>query len=131
MPFGTSFSHQILNHFFGGGNANRSATVKIALFTTAPDFLTGAGGVEVADPSYARVTMDNDTTNFPAASARKKVNGVRVNFASLTNSATVVAWGMFDVSNTWMIGANLTSAKTINGGDPIYFDPGDLVIEFT
>jgi hypothetical protein len=131
MPLGTAFSNKMWDHFFGGADQTRSSTVKIALYTTAPNYTDGTGGTEVTDATYARVDITNNTTNFPAATAKKKSNGVRINFTSFTASATVVAWGMFDAGNAWMMGAALTTAKTINAGDPIYFDPGDLSLEFT
>ncbi len=131
MPLGTAFANKTWDHFFGGVDAVRSPNVRIALYTASPNFDTGTGGIEVVDATYSRVQITNDATNFPAATAKKKANGVRINFTALTGQATVVAWGMFDSTGVWMMGNTLTAAKTCNSGDPIYFDPGDLSLEFT
>jgi hypothetical protein len=129
MPIGTTFANTVWNHFLGATVATPSANVRIALFTASPNFTTGVGGTEVADATYARVQITNNTTNFPAAANRIKSNGVKISFAAFTAASTVVAWGMYDASSVWMLGNTLTAPKNINAGDPIYFDIGDLTLQ--
>ena len=46
---------QIINHLFRSGTFAKPATIFLALFTSAPDAETGAGGTEVSGGGYARV----------------------------------------------------------------------------
>lgn len=129
MPLGTTFSNSMWNHFFGGGDVIRTSNYRIALYTTAPDFNTGAGGTECSYTGYARVVVDNNQVNFPPASNRKKSNGTRINLITPDVNVTIVAWGMFDNGNAWIMGKNLDTPKVANAGDPLFFDSGDLSFE--
>jgi hypothetical protein len=54
---------QLLDSVFGSGTP---ATIFMAAMSTAPD-LAGAGGVEFTGGAYARASLTNNATNFPAA----------------------------------------------------------------
>ena len=75
MAFGTNFTNKILDHIFGGHqDLIRPNNIKIALYTSNPNFDTGLGGTECGYANYARVLVANTTTNFGAALARQKKN---------------------------------------------------------
>lgn len=88
----------IVNELFGGTAFAADANLFAALFTTVPDD-AGAGGTEANYTSYARVSVTNNTTNFP--SANPKLNATAVNFPQATGAqaGTVKALGWFTASS--------------------------------
>lgn len=125
--------NEMLDHVFGGGDYSRPVTLYIGLSTTT---ITDAGG-NITEPSggnYSRAAVTNNSTNFPAASSGAKSNGTKIEFS--TPSA---GWGevtdffVADASSSGNIlgYGQLTIAKTINNGDPAYFDIGELDISLT
>lgn len=120
---------ELLDHFLGGGDYTRPATVYIALYTAAPTDV--GGGTEVSGGSYARVTYTNNATNWPAAAAGAKANGTAITFAQASASwGTVVAFGIFDAlaAGNLLAWGDLTASKTIDNGDTAEFAIGDLDI---
>ncbi len=86
MSFADYLENKVLDHVLGGPDFTRPATVYIALSTTIP---TEAGGMtEPAGGAYARKDVTNNATNFPAAAAGAKANGVEIAFVQAT-----AAWG--------------------------------------
>ncbi|MGH9962292.1 MAG: phage tail fiber protein, partial [Pyrinomonadaceae bacterium] len=102
-------------------------SVYIALFTANPT--DAGGGTEVTGGSYSRVTVTNNTTNFPNAAAGVKSNGTAFNFAQATAPwGTVTAVGVYDaltVGNL-LFWAPLTTPRTIATGDTVSFAVGQL-----
>jgi len=112
----------------GGGDYTRPATVYVALYATAPS--DAGGGTEVSGGSYARATVVNNSTNWPAASGGSKKNGEEITFAEASaNWGTVVAFGILDAaeSGNLLVWATLTANKTIDSGDTAKFAANDLV----
>lgn len=118
----------ILDHVLGGGNYSRPANVYVALFTSAPS--DSGGGTEVSGGSYARATVTNNSTNFPAASGGVKSNGTAITFAQATGAwGTIVAFAIFDAlsSGNMLYWGALTASKTVANGDTPSFPVGSLV----
>jgi hypothetical protein len=121
--------NEVLDHVLGGGDYTRPATVYLALFTTAPT--DAGGGVEVSGGSYARASVTNNATNFPAAVDGEKTNGIDITFATATASwGTVVAFGIFDasVAGNLLYWGDLDSSRAIDTDDTAFFRAGSLVI---
>ena len=119
--------NEILDHVLGGADYTRPATVFVALYTAAPT--DAGGGTEVSGGYYARATVVNNATNFPAADSGEKSNGTEISFAEATASwGTVVAFGIFDAAEAGnlLLWADLTANKTIDSGDTAKFAVGDL-----
>jgi hypothetical protein len=119
----------LLDHVYGGGDYTRPATVYLALFTAAPS--DSGGGTEVSGNNYARKSVTNNSTNFPAASGGSKTLHVKTTFAVPSGSwGTVTHFGIFDASSAGnLLGwAALTASKTISSGDDVYFDVDQLVL---
>ena len=119
--------NKLLDHVLGNAAYTAPATVYVALYTVAPSD-TG-GGTECSGGSYARVTVTNNATNFPAASGGAKSNGVAITFVEATASwGTVVAFGIFDAvtAGNLLYWATLTTNKTIDSGDTANFAVGEL-----
>jgi hypothetical protein len=76
----------LLDEVLGGVNYSPATNVSIALYTVSPG--DPGGGTEVTGGAYARVTQANNLTNWPAAAAGSKSNGVAITFPTATAS-----WG--------------------------------------
>lgn len=125
--FSDFLENELLDHVLGNAAYTAPATVYIALYTAAPT--DAGGGTEVSGGSYARLSVTNNATNWPAASAGAKDNGVALTFAAATASwGTVVAFGIFDAvsAGNMLLWADLTTSKTINNGDTAQFNANDL-----
>src|SRR4249919_4122489 len=85
---------KVLAHLFGGTTYAPEATWYIGLFSVAPTDSTA--GTELTGGGYARGSVTNNTTNFPAANPA--VNGVDVTLFTSSGSHTAVAMGLFDAS---------------------------------
>jgi hypothetical protein len=128
---------KLLDGVLGGSNYTQpTPNVFIALYTTSPDDTSTSAapspGVEVTGGSYVRLTVVNNATNFPAASAGAKANGTAFTFVQATADwGTVVAFAVVDVvsgaGNILYWGA-ITPNKTVQSGDTASFAVGDLDI---
>ena len=120
---------EILDHILGGGDYTRPATVYISLHTADPG---DTGASETSGTDYARASVTNNATNFPAASAGAKTTGAAINFATPGSGGwgTVSHFGIWDASSggNFLFGGALAVAKTINQGDPVSFPAGDIDI---
>lgn len=119
---------KVLDHILGGGDYTRPATVYLALFTATPSD-TG-GGTECTGSNYARLAITNNATNWPAASAGSKKNGVYFLFPIPTGTwGTVTAIGIFDAatSGNLLFWSTITS-KSVTTGVPVYFAVDSITI---
>jgi hypothetical protein len=129
--FSDYMENKNLDHLFGGPDYARPATVDIALCTAAPtDASTGLTIAEATYTGYARKSVTNNNTNFPAASGGSKSNGVAIAFADCSGgSSTVTHFVILEGGTNNIMGwAQLASPKAISSGDPISFPIGSLVI---
>lgn len=130
--FSDYLEDKLLNHVFGGTSYSPPATLYVGLFTAAPS--DSGGGTEVTGGSYARVSLTNNTTNFPNASGTSptsKTNGTTITFPTASaNWGIVVAVGIFDASSggNLICWADLTASKTVNNGDTASFAASSLAI---
>lgn len=119
--------NKLLDGVLGGPSFSLPATVYVALYTVTP--ADAGGGTEVTGGSYARVTVTNNATNWPAAASGAKSNGAAITFVTATADwGTVVAWGILDAvtaGNLLYWGA-LTVSKAIQNGDTGSFAVGDI-----
>jgi len=105
--FSDHLENKVLDHLFGGTTYTPPATLYFGLFKTAP---TDSGGTEVTGGGYARASVANNTTNFPAASAGAKKNAVVIVFPEATAAwGSVVGVGIFDAAT----GGNLLMQTSI------------------
>jgi hypothetical protein len=121
--------NKLLDHVLGNTAYTAPATVYIALYTVAPT--DSGGGTEVSGGSYARASVTNNSTNWPAASGGSKSNGTDITFPTATADwGTVVAFGIFDqlTSGNLLYWATLTTSKSILNGDTAKFSAGSITI---
>jgi hypothetical protein len=135
--FPDSMESNILDHFFGGVALSPSspANIHVGLYTTLPaDDETG--GVEASYTGYGRVSVTNNSTEWPAATEgapTSKSNANTITFGQKTDAGdvTIVGFGLFDASsggNLLFFGA-VTPNQTVGQNDTPRFLGGDIVIE--
>jgi hypothetical protein len=128
--FGDFLEDELLDHVFGNAAYAAPATLYLALSTTDPTD-DGSGITEPGGGSYARLGVANNATNFPAASGGSKSNGTDFTFVTATASWGVIAYmAIFDAGagGNMLAHASLTSSKTIDNGDTVIFETGNLTI---
>ena len=102
----------------------------VGLSTTTPS----DDGTNITEPSggaYARVSVAQNATNWPAASAGSKSNGTAITFPKATASWGTVTYFFFSdaaTSGNAMAYGALTASKTIDTDDTPSFAIGDLTI---
>ncbi|MFZ2641000.1 MAG: hypothetical protein WA117_08410 [Verrucomicrobiia bacterium] len=119
--------NKVLNHLLGSVTYSAPATLYLALFTAAPT--DAGGGTEVTGGSYARVAVENNTTNFPTVTNGVKTNGAQITFPQATASwLTVVAVGLFDAATNGnlLYWADLSTSKAVATDDIVVFDIDSL-----
>lgn len=120
--------NELLDHVLSAATFTAAATLYYGLFTSAPTDTNS--GTEVTGGSYARQSVTNNATNFPAASAGSKSNGAIVNFGTASaNWGTVGYIGLLDASsggNLYFWGAVTVSVPIISG-DSLSFPIGTLI----
>lgn len=85
----------LLDHWLGSDDYTPPADIFVALFSVAPT--DAAGGTEASAGNYARVTVANNLTNWPAAAAGSKSNGTAITFTTPNaDLGEIVAFGLFD-----------------------------------
>jgi hypothetical protein len=107
----------VLDSLFGSGSP---ATYSLGVSSTVP-FDNGTNITEPSGGSYARVTVNNNSTVFSPASGGSKTNGgasgtLSFSQASATWGAALGWWVLYDGA-TPVIWGTLTPAKTIDTGD--------------
>jgi hypothetical protein len=127
MPGLSDYAENVaLDYMFGSGTI---ATFYLALLTAAPT--DAGGGTEVSGGSYARKSVTNNSTNFPAAASGTKNLHVAQTFVTPTGSwGTVTHWGIYDASSggNLIAWAALTSSQTISSGNTVSFGVDQLQI---
>ncbi|MFT3992449.1 MAG: hypothetical protein QM680_13675 [Luteolibacter sp.] len=116
--FSNYLENKVADHVLGGSDFTRPATVYVALYTATPT--DSGGGTELSGGGYARATMTNNSTSWPASSSGLKRNGVAITFPTASASwGTVVAFGIFDASSggNLLVWGELDVAKSVESGD--------------
>lgn len=122
-----------LDHVFGNTPYSAPATIYISLHTADPgeDGTTG----EVSGNAYARASLTNNGTNFPAASGGVKATGAAASFPTPTPSGwgDVTHFALWDAATTGncLAVSNAFAAQTINAGNTVSFASGALTITAT
>ncbi len=121
----TYLGQKLLDHMLGGGDYSPPANVFLGLFVS---------GVEVSGNGYARKSVANNATNFPAASARAKALGTEQQFVEPTASwGTVDEVRLFDASTAGNTLASkaLTTPRALAPSNPGVFQAGSLTFTWT
>ncbi len=139
LPFpiaGATFSapleDDLLDGVLGGPDYTLLGTVFCGLQTAITGLEAGDTDAEVADAgAYARVSITNDATNWPAAAAGAKSNGTAITFPTATvawgtvTHAFISIGGTHDANDVIMFGA-LAVSKSVDIDDTPEFAIGDF-----
>jgi hypothetical protein len=123
---GNTAKNVALDYMLGGGVSY--ATLWLALYTVAPT--SAGGGTEVTGGSYARLSLTNNATNFPAASGGSKSNGVIFTMPTATADwGTVVAAALHNhaTADQVVYFGTLTANRSVPNGAIADFPIGTLV----
>lgn len=107
------------------------ATVYVGLVKTAPSDANGTGLVESTYTNYARVSVANNDTNWPAASGRSKSNGTAITFAACgATGDTIVGFAIYTAASagTFLAYGDLTASQAVTTGVTPQFAIGQLSI---
>lgn len=121
--------NKLNDHVLGNTSFSTPATVYMAAFTVAPT--DAGGGTEATGGSYARVSITNNTTNWPNSSGGSKSNGTAITFPTASASwGSIVAVALFDASSSGnlLYWATLSVNKTIGNGDTLSIPIGGFVV---
>ena len=131
MIFSNYLENKVIDWLFRAQAFTPPATTYVALFTTNQN-AAGTSGVEVSGGSYARVAVTSGLTEWAgtqstgSTTASTGTSGTTSNNGTITFPAPTATWGsitgmaQYDAStggNLLLYGA-LTTAKTVNNGDP-------------
>jgi len=123
----TNFSEDlVLDWLLTNASATRPTAWYVALYTVAPG--EAGGGTEVSGGSYARTAVTFTVSGTAPTTAS---NSGAVEFPTATGSwGTIVAAGIFDASTSGnlLAYADLTTSKTVDSGDVLRFNTGEIDI---
>lgn len=121
----TNFSEDlVLDWLLTNASATRPTAWYVALYTVAPG--EAGGGTEVSGGSYARTAVTFTVSGTAPTTAS---NSAAVEFPTATGSwGTIVAAGIFDASTSGnlLAYADLTTSKTVDSGDVLRFNTGEI-----
>lgn len=114
----------VLDWLLTNASATRPTAWYVALYTVAPG--EAGGGTEVSGGSYARTAVTFTVSGTAPTTAS---NSAAVEFPAATgNWGTIVAAGIFDASTSGnlLAFADLTTSKTVDSGDVLRFNTGEI-----
>lgn len=114
----------VLDWLLTNASATRPTAWYVALYTVAPG--EAGGGTEVSGGSYARTAVTFTVSGTAPTTAS---NSSAVEFPAATGSwGTIVAAGIFDASTSGnlLAFADLTTSKTVDTGDVLRFNTGEI-----
>ena len=116
--------NKIIDHMLRNQSYTPPTTIYLALFTSATN--DAGGGTEVSGGSYARQAV-----TLAAASGGATSNSSDITFPQATaNWGTITHCALFDASSggNMLMHTALDESKTVNNGDTLKFNAGDLDI---
>jgi hypothetical protein len=127
MAISNYLATAMLNNTYRGVNFTPPVTVYLALFTTATT--DAGGGTECAGTDYARQSA---AFSAPTGDPLAVANSAQIDFPDDSDGTygTLTHFATFDAATAGNMldhGA-LTTQKTPNAGDPVYFAAGEISI---
>lgn len=131
--FADSEAAALLGQYFGATSFTPHATFYVGASTTTYNH-DGTGGTEPADAAYARVSVTNNTTNFPAptvlaAGGAQVTNGTQIQFPTSTASwGTITELGLYTAATggTPVAVATLGTGVSVASNSQLTFKVGQL-----
>jgi hypothetical protein len=125
MSLFNAYETVVLDNLFGSGTP---ASFSLAASTTEPQE-NGSGITEPSGGGYARVSITNNTANFPNAPlGGPKTNGADFTFPTANGSWGTLGWWVLYDGATPVIFGTLTPSKLIESGDILRIPTGQMTI---
>lgn len=118
----TYLKNKLLDHFRGIATYSRPATLYLALFNN---------GTELSGNNYSRVAVTNNSTNFPAATGRRKSLAVQQTFAEPSATWTVTEIRLMDASSNGNALFSCPITATVTPGLKLRIRPYEMAISFS
>lgn len=128
-----TYANNLLDLAFSKASNSFPATMYVGLSSTTPTN-TGTNVTEPSTGSYARVSVTNNATNWPAASSRSKSNGTAITFPTATadwlSGANLTHFVIYDAasSGNFIAWGELTAPVAVTSGTQAAFAVGALVV---
>jgi len=126
MSFSNFLETEILDHVFAGNAYTAPSTIYLSLHTANPtEDASGGGEISTSNSGYGRQTAAFSVTNNQATTSA----AVEWNTAT-SNWGTITHIGVWDASTSgnMLAYSALTDSKTVNSGDVIRINAGQLTI---
>lgn len=130
MPLNNYLINAVLNEAFGSVAFAAPANLFVGLSTTTIA-AAGTGITEPSGGSYARVSVTNNTTNWPTVSNQTKRNGTAITFPTATANWGTITWFFISDASTGgniLASGALTTSKAVDTGDTASFAVNDISI---
>lgn len=134
------FSNYLLNFIVGWFFGSRSRTVPTimyaALMTTSGSDADGTGAVEATGYSYARVAINNNTTNWPEPVTGLTSNGAVIRWPKANGGDHGEIQGVYfyDAATAgnllWGVNIPVGERKTMNDGETVEYELNELTVGF-
>ncbi len=130
---------KLLNLPLGGAAFSAPATVYFAAFTVSPTQKTDTA-TEPTGNNYSRVSVTNNTTNFPTATLTgdgtryQKLNAAALNFPAPSGSwGNISAIGIYDASTSGnlLYYMPLATPQAVNAANPLSFPANTIQVTET
>ena len=122
--------NKVLDHIVGKTSFTMPSGPYLALFTVAPTAEDGTGGTEASLGNYARITCPG--TSWGAADAGAISNSAAIEYAECSGAGwgEINGFAIYDAitEGNMIAWGNITTPKTIAGGDTAKFAIGELDI---
>ncbi len=131
MSFFDALKNATLDALLGDGTTLLAGTVDMGLSLTPPAD-DGTNINEPAGGSYSRVTITNNSTNWPNAASGEKANGAPISFATASADwGTITHWVLYSGGSPkiWGIldnGAETPAPRAVYENDTMGFPTGAL-----
>lgn len=110
--------NRIANNMFGGED------FEIRAYSNTIS-ATGTGGTEITAAGYSPIEIENNTTNFPLATAGTRANVVAFS-KTLTAAATIVSIGIFSEDGDFLARKVFDAPLTVEAGQLWRFPVGSI-----
>lgn len=127
MPLVDSEVHTYLDSIYGSGTPS-NWHIGAGTDATTPDN-QGGNFTEPVGNAYARISVPNDVTNWPAASNRQKANALELQHPVATGSwGTIAYWGRYGgpTGGTPVEWAALDTPVVITTNDRLVYPAGGI-----
>lgn len=114
-----------------GATPTRPVSLTLALFTTNPNFETGAGGVEASGGGYVRKLITFAAATSPGGTTASS-NQQQWTVGTDISAGTYTGWAVYDNGGNMLFGDSFAPSKVLTStGDTLTFASGNVTYSLT